>query len=179
MILSMVVLGAIGDIRRFETAKKLVGYAGLGSSVHDSGQTHRQGRITKAGRKELRWALVEAAHRAVMSHPHWKTLFHTYQKRMSKAKAYVAIARKLLVVIWHVLSKRVIDCHSDENRVAYKMLSWAWQLDDHQRRGLSRPQFVRWQLLHMGIGNDLTHIRTGDKRRRIAPVDEVLSLTLT
>src|SRR5574342_83988 len=48
----MTVLGAIGVITRFESAKHLVGYAGLGASVHDSGQTHRGGRITKQGRKD-------------------------------------------------------------------------------------------------------------------------------
>lgn len=45
---AMVVLGAIGDIRRFETAKQLVGYAGIGASIHLSGQTHRMGRIRPA-----------------------------------------------------------------------------------------------------------------------------------
>jgi transposase len=36
----MSILAAIGDITRFPSAKKLVGYAGLGASVHDSGETH-------------------------------------------------------------------------------------------------------------------------------------------
>ena len=43
----MTILGAIGEIGRFETAKKLVGYAGLGSSVHASGGKIRTGAITK------------------------------------------------------------------------------------------------------------------------------------
>ena len=60
IIVSMTILSAIGDIRRFESPKKLVGYAGLGAGVHDSGQKHREKGITKFGRKELRWALVEA-----------------------------------------------------------------------------------------------------------------------
>jgi transposase len=38
----------------------LVGYSGLGAGVHDSGQTHHTGHITKEGRKELRTVLVEA-----------------------------------------------------------------------------------------------------------------------
>ncbi len=59
----MTILGAIGDIRRFEDAKHLVGYAGLGAGVHDSGKEHKDKGITKSGRKELRWALVEAAWR--------------------------------------------------------------------------------------------------------------------
>jgi hypothetical protein len=38
-----------------------VGYAGLGAGVHASGEKYQEKSITKAGRKELRWALVEAA----------------------------------------------------------------------------------------------------------------------
>ena len=61
VVLSLTVLAAIGDISRFEHAKNLVGYAGLGAGVHDSGLKHQEKGITKSGRKELRWALVEAA----------------------------------------------------------------------------------------------------------------------
>ncbi len=38
--MTMIVLSAIGDIQRFESAKQLVGYAGLGAGVHDSGKEH-------------------------------------------------------------------------------------------------------------------------------------------
>jgi len=55
-IVAMTVLAAIGDISRFENAKKLVGYAGIGAGVHDSGKTHKEKKITKKGRRELRWA---------------------------------------------------------------------------------------------------------------------------
>lgn len=60
MLTATTILAAIGDITRFPTAKKLVGYAGLGTRVHDSGMTHSSGRITKAGRKDLRRAMVNA-----------------------------------------------------------------------------------------------------------------------
>jgi transposase len=58
---AMALLAASGASARFPTAKKLVGYAGLGAGVHQSGQTRRTGGITKQGRRELRAALVEAA----------------------------------------------------------------------------------------------------------------------
>jgi transposase len=60
MLTAITILAAIGDITRFPTAKKLVGYAGLGTRVHDSGMTHSSGRITKAGRKDLRCAMENA-----------------------------------------------------------------------------------------------------------------------
>ncbi len=82
LITAMTVLAAIGEIERFPTAKHLVGYAGLGAGVHDSGETHRTGRITKEGRKELRWVLVEAAQTAVRAHPHWHQEFVRLERRL-------------------------------------------------------------------------------------------------
>ncbi len=102
MLSVMSILAAIGDITRFPSAKKLVGYAGLGASVHDSGETHRGGHITKEGRRDVRCVMVEAAWVAVEHHPHWKAQFEHLTRRMGKQKAIVAIARTLLVVVWHV-----------------------------------------------------------------------------
>ena len=109
MQVTMTVLSAIGDITRFPTDKHLVGYAGMGSSVHNSGQTYYTGRITQKGRKELRWAMVQAAWAAVRYHPFWKAHYQQLLSRKSKGKAIVAIARRLLVVVWHVMSQRVAD----------------------------------------------------------------------
>ena len=58
---ALTILAAVGDIARFPSAKQLVGYAGLGARVHDSGLSYSTGRITKAGRRDLRNAMVEAA----------------------------------------------------------------------------------------------------------------------
>ena len=172
----MTVLGAVGDIRRFETAKHLVGYAGLGSSVHDSGQTHRGGRFTKQGRKDLRRVMIEAAWTAARRHPFWKREFERLTGRMAKGKAIVALARKLLVAAWSVLSKQVTDVHADPHIVGLKFFAWSWKLTPEQQHGLTRRQFVRYQLMRLGLGNDLTHIQRGGTRRPLAPVEEVLAL---
>ena len=95
--------GQGGPVR--ESAEQLVGYAGLGASVHDSGQMHRGGRITKQGRKDLRHVLIEAAWTAVQHHPYWKREFERLTARMVKGKAIVTVARKLLVAVWYVLAK--------------------------------------------------------------------------
>jgi transposase len=175
LINTMTVLSAIGDISRFPTSKKLVGYSGLGGSVHDSGQTHFSGHITKQGRKELRWALVEAAWIAVEHHPYWKQEFHQLTHRMKSSKAIVAIARRLLVVIWHVMSERVADRKADPNMVAFKLMKWSWQLNDWQRGGLTTRQFVRYQLMQLKLGEELNHIRR-TYPRSIASVEELLAL---
>ena len=176
LIVAMTVLAAVGDITRFPTSKKLVGYSGLAASVHDSGQTHRTGHITKEGRKELRYVLVEAAWHAVETNDFWKAEFERLCRRMEKNKAIVAIARQLLVVIWHVLTERAADQHADPDMVAFKLMTWSWKLTNEQRGGLTTRQFVRYQLLRLGLGHDLTHVLRGGGKYLIAPPAEVLKL---
>src|SRR5512136_1225154 len=93
----MTILAAIGDITRFPTSKKLVGYSGLAAGVHDSGQTHRTGHITEEGRKELRYGLVEAAWHAVETNAFWKVEFERLCRRMEKNKATPALAAQVQV----------------------------------------------------------------------------------
>ena len=134
VVMSMIVLSAIGDIHRFESAKKLVGYSGLGAGVHDSGKEHIEKRITKSGRKELRWALVEAAWQAIRISPYWKEQYEKYLRRMRLPnQAIVVIARKLLVAVWQVLTKEETDIHASEEDLAYKTCPelvegcWSWR----------------------------------------------------
>lgn len=176
LLSAMTILGAIGDITRFEAAKKLVGYAGLGAGVHASGKTHRDKGITKQGRRDLRYVMIEAARAAVQSHPYWKREFAQLAKRIGEPKAIVAVARKLLVVVWHVLMAKSADRRAEAEQVAFKLMVWAWKLSDEQRGGMSSRQFIRAQLMQLGIGNELTHITRGGTRRPLATVEEVLAL---
>jgi transposase len=174
-IVAMTVLSAIGDISRFESAKKLVGYAGIGAGVHDSGKTHKDKKITKKGRRELRWAMVEAAWRAVRMSPFWKAEYEKYLRRLRKKnQAIVVIARKLLVAIWHVLSKEEIDIHASEDDLAYKMLLLSWSLKEDTRKGLTYKQFAKYALMQLGVKKDITRFVRKNVPRRLAPRDEVL-----
>ena len=150
-VVAMTVLSAIGDISRFENAKQLVGYAGIGAGVHDSGKTHKEKRITKKGRRELRWAMVEAAWRAVRMSPFWKEQYEKYLRHLRKPnQAIVVIARKLLIVIWHVLSKNA-------------------------RQGLTYQQFAKHALMKLGVETDITRFVRKNVPRRLAPREEVLA----
>ncbi len=160
ILTAMTILAAIGEITRFPNAKKLVGYAGLGTTVHDSGMTHTHGRITKAGRKDLRRAMVNAANNAVENHPYWKALLDRMEPRLGRQKTIVAIARKLLVAVWHVLTYQVADRFSTPEIVANRFMNYAYgvhvrNLSHHQ----SASAFTRSQLDRLGIGNDLQQIR--------------------
>ena len=175
VIVAMTVLSAIGDITRFESAKKLVGYAGLGAGVHSSGKTHKEKRITKKGRKELRWIMVEAAWRAVRMSPYWQGEYEKRLRRMRKPnQAIVVIARKLLVAIWHVLSKEETDVHANEEDLAYKMLLLSWSLTEKVRQGMTYKQFAKYALMKLGVEKDITRFVRKDVARRLAPKDEVL-----
>jgi len=175
IVVAMTILSAIGDIRRFESPKKLVGYAGLGAGVHDSGQKHREKGITKSGRKELRWALVEASWQAIRSNPRLRAQYDELCQRKHPNQAIVAIARKLLVTLWYLLSRNESYTPSSDEDLAYKMLTWAWHMDKRAKRGMTNQQFAKYGLLQLGRGENLTRIFKGGQVRRIAPTEEVLA----
>jgi len=177
VITGMTVLAAIGEIARFETPKHLVSYSGLNSGLEQSGVKLRGKKITKEGRKDLRWAMVEVARRAVKSDPLWKHRFTELCRRMHKNQAIVAVARRLLELVWYVLSRKQAYRNFSHERIAYKYLTWSWQLSEADRDGLTRQQFARYYLMRLGIGHDLKRIELNPKYpRRLASEAEVLAL---
>ncbi|MHB8779286.1 MAG: transposase [Anaerolineales bacterium] len=176
IIVTMTILSAIGDIRRFESPKKLVGYSGMGAGAHDSGQKHREKGITKFGRKELRWALVEASWQAIRSNPCGCAEYDELCKRKHQNRAIVAIARKLLVTLWYLLNRQEAYNQSSEEDLAYKMLTWAWHIDKTALNGMTNQQFAKYGLLRLKKGENLTRIVRGGLPRRIASKKEVLAL---
>ena len=174
MLTAITILAAIGDITRFPTAKKLVGYAGLGARVHDSGMTHNTGRITKTGRRDLRRAVVNAANHAIEHHPHWKKEFERLEPHLGRSKAVVAIARKLLVAVWHVLSKKAADRFADSASVARSFFAHAYKVGVRNLpQGQSALAFTREQLDRLDIGKDLQEIPWGSKRYKL-PLSKLL-----
>lgn len=161
VVTSMTLLAASGDITRFPSARKLVGYSGLGASVHASGQTYRTGPITMQGRRELRTVLVEAAWSAVEHHPYWKAAFERLVPALGKGKAIVAIARKLLVVVWHVLTHRVADWHADRPMVTRKLQRWGASHGLAAQSGLSSGAFARQILDRLGMAASAEQVAHG------------------
>lgn len=173
VLTAMILMAAIGDITRFLRAPQLVGYAGLGAAVHDSADKHHGGGITKQGRRDLRAAMVEAAWVAVIHNAHWKARFEQLCRHLSKEKAIVAIARQMLVVVWHVWYDREVDQHTDAVAIARKMMTWAEQGGKAMRHGLTATQFVRRQLDQLGIGQDLTELHYGSHVYKLSPASSV------
>ena len=105
---AMGLLAAIGDITRFASPEeKLVSYLGLNLSVRQSGNRAAQhGRIAKRGRSHARGMLVEAAWAAARAPGPLRAFFLRIQSKRGKQVAAVATARKLAVLVWHLLTKQ-------------------------------------------------------------------------
>jgi len=100
-ILAVTIRYEIDDIGRFMSAGKLSSYAGLVPSTYSSGNRTYQGKITKQGNKWLRWAMIEAAQKAP-SNDLWLRGFYQRISKHGKKIARVAVARKLLEIIYRV-----------------------------------------------------------------------------
>jgi transposase len=110
-------LAEIGSIELFETSKQLVAYAGLATSVRQSADTTRRGKITKQGRKRLRTICVRAVLSMVNRTKTPLMEFYQQKKREKGAgKAIVATARKLLVIVF-VMLKKGLDYWYIEDRL--------------------------------------------------------------
>jgi len=170
LLTAITILAAIGDISRFPSAKQLVGYAGLGARVHASGESFSTGRITKAGRKDLRYAMVEAARHAVQDHAHWKAEYERLSLSIGQKKAIVAIARKLLMVVWHLLTKQSADKFANPTQVACSMFAFAHRVRaKNLPNGLSALQFTRNQMDRLGIGQEVLVVPWGTKHFKLPP----------
>ncbi len=106
-VLGYTIAAEIGDIGRFPTPKKLVGYTGLCPRVDQSGGHDWRGELAKNGPKYLRWALIEAATHAAR-HPVYAARYQRTKTRLGKQRgakvARVDIARQLAEAIWHMLT---------------------------------------------------------------------------
>ncbi len=99
-------LAAIGDVRRFPSARQLVSYLGLDPRVRQSGpEPARHGRISKQGPGETRHVLVEAAWHAARTTGPLRAFHERIAVRRGRNIATVAVARKLAVIAWHMLSR--------------------------------------------------------------------------
>jgi transposase len=98
------ILAEIGDAKRFSNGKQIASWTGLVPSLHQSAGITILGSITKQGSRWLRWNMVEVAH--VLLELGIQSLglsFCVLGLRRVKKTAYVAVARKMLTVIWHLL----------------------------------------------------------------------------
>lgn len=126
-------LAAIGDVNRFPNAKRLASYFGLVPSTYQSGDSRAfHGRITKRGRAQARWLLIEAAEHLRQAPGPLRSFYQRLAKKRGHNVAVVAVARKLAELCWHLLTKDEAFIYAlprltDEKRARVRFLARQWQ----------------------------------------------------
>jgi len=106
VVVAATFLAAIGDIERFRSPRKLVGYLGLDPRVRQSGPGPAiHGHISKQGSRPARYALVEACWSAVRQPGPLRAFYDRVRARRGHQVAVVAAARKLACLFWCLLTR--------------------------------------------------------------------------
>jgi len=105
LITAMAVTAVIGDVTRFPRPTHLVGYLGLDPRVRQSGMRPAYtGHISRQGQAHARALLVEAAHSAIRVPGPLHAFYQRVRARRGRQIATIAVARKLAVLAWHLLT---------------------------------------------------------------------------
>jgi transposase len=132
-------VAAIGDIKRFSSPQKLVSYFGLNPRVRQSGLGLAQhGRISKIGRAHARGLLVEAAWAAAKAPGPLHAFFVRIRARRGHQVAAVATARKMAVLVWHLLTKEADYLWARPALVAQKVRALELQAGRPAKKGNKR-----------------------------------------
>jgi transposase len=120
-IAAISIVAAVGDFSRFDNPDKLVSYVGLNPKVRQSGNSAPvHGRISKAGRAQVRGVLVEAAWSATRAPGPLRAFYQRIQARRGFQTAVVATARKMTVLAWHLVTKNQDYAFARPGLVAHK-----------------------------------------------------------
>jgi transposase len=107
LITAATFLAAIGDVSRFGSPRRVVGYLGLDPRVRQSGPgPAKHGRISKQGSAPARYALVEAAWSVVRQPGPLRAFYERIRARRGHQVAIVAAARKLACLFWCLLTRQ-------------------------------------------------------------------------
>jgi len=119
---AMLLIAEIGEINRFQDAKKVCAYVGLVPSVSQSGIRTFYGHITKQGNRWVRFVMVEAVQRTltIQQDSPLSAMYKRIKAWNGSAIAKVACARKLLKVIWFMLTRNEPYRYMDRRTFAAK-----------------------------------------------------------
>jgi transposase len=136
LITAMAFLAQVGDIMRFGNPNRLVSYLGLDPRVRQSGASlARTGRISKEGSALVRHVLVEAAHTAIRSPGPLRAFFERVRARRGHNVAIVAVARKMCVLFWYLLTTGEDDAYAMPIVTAKKLRGVAFKGGAPSRKG--------------------------------------------
>jgi len=103
-----------GDFHDFSSGDKLASWLGLVPNVYQSADKYYNGRITKRGSRVARWILTQVAQAAARTkNSKLKMFFNRKVKTIGFQKAIIALARKIVTIIWHLITND--EMYDDEN----------------------------------------------------------------
>jgi transposase len=133
------VMATIGDVQRFATADRLVGYLGLDPRSRQSGAAPaRHGRISKQGSSAARHVLVEAAWAAIKTPGPLRAFYQRVRARRGAQIAIVAVARKIAILCWQLLTKHQDYAYQRPTHVARKLRTLELQAGAADQKGKLR-----------------------------------------
>jgi transposase len=103
-VASIVIAAEIGEIERFSSPRKLCNYSGLVPGISQSGMKSYKTGITKQGSKLLRWMLIQCAQIAIRKENRFQRYFYRIKGKKHRNVAITAVARKMLYIIWFMLT---------------------------------------------------------------------------
>jgi transposase len=136
---ALLILSEIGEIHRFPDAKHLCSYAGLVPSIYSSGQKSFSGKITKQGSRWLRWICVEVSTHAANGDARFQSLYRRVCRRRGGNTAKVAVARKILTVIYTMLKNNEPFCGRKPRQ---RIIAKAWSKKAKEVSGHPRGVMV-------------------------------------
>jgi transposase len=162
---AITIISEIGtDMSQFSSHYRLTSWAGLAPGCNESAGKKKSVKISKAG-VYLKPALVEVAHCAVKDkeNPYYANKFNVLSKRRGKKRAYIAIARKILVAIYHMLSTGELFNPSDASKV---------ETTDKDKIKYTKNNFIQStkQLISLGITVDELQMFLTSKISESTPV---------
>jgi hypothetical protein len=92
------------------------------------------------------------------------------EPRLGRSKALVAIGRKLLITVWHILTKSEPDYYAVPEKLAVTFFAHAYRVGiENLPDEMGARQYVRYCLDLLGIGQNLTHFPWCGKRFSLPP----------
>jgi len=131
-VVALAILGALGDIHRFQDGDHAAAYLGLAPSTRQSGRRCYHGHITKAGNSQARWLLTQSAQHASRHAGPIGAFFRRLVKRKKRNVAITAVARKLVTIAYLML----------KNNEPYR----------YAHPELMRKKFIKVKILNRGSG---------------------------
>ena len=146
---AITIISEIGtDMSQFSSHYRLASWAGLAPGCNESAGKKKSVKISRAG-VYLKPTLVEVAHCAVKDkdNPYYANKFNVLSKRRGKKRAYIAIARKILVAIYHMLSTGEFFNPTDLSKV---------ETSDKDKIKFTKNNFMQStkQLISLGLSID-------------------------